>query len=148
LPFIFTILFSIIALILAEFLPGWIISFKLSRLGYNTFGFFNQRFLIELFYNKYITSLVLNLGGQLTKFLDKGSIELLGPYGLENWFIKLSKRITALNTSIVTDYALYILVGIIVYIFIFSFILFDNINISLILLIILASFGLIGEESK
>src|SRR6188508_567269 len=40
LPFIFTIMFTIIALIYSEFLPKSIVSFKLSRLGYNIFGFF------------------------------------------------------------------------------------------------------------
>src|ERR1700757_1890471 len=75
LPFIFTISFSIIAIIMSEFIPETVIGFKLSRLGYNIFGFFNQRFLVELYYNKYITELVLKLGGQTTKTLDKGSIE-------------------------------------------------------------------------
>jgi len=135
LPLIFTILFSIIAIIISEFLPEIVISFKFSRLGYYIFGFFNQRFLIELFYNKYITNLVLNLGGQTTKILDKGSIELLGPFGLEKGLLKLSKNITALSTSVVTTYALYILIGLISYLFI-PYLL--NINISLILLIIIS----------
>jgi len=135
LPLIFTILFSIIAIITSEFLPEIVISFKFSRLGYYIFGFFNQRFLIELFYNKYITNLVLNLGGQTTKILDKGSIELLGPFGLEKGLLKLSKNITALSTSVVTTYALYILIGLISYLFI-PYLL--NINISLILLIIIS----------
>jgi len=135
LPLIFTILFSIIAIITSEFLPEIVISFKFSRLGYYIFGFFNQRFLIELFYNKYITNLVLNLGGQTTKILDKGSIELLGPFGLEKGLLKLSKNITVLSTSVVTTYALYILIGLISYLFI-PYLL--NINISLILLIIIS----------
>jgi len=135
LPLIFTILFSIIAIIISEFLPEIVISFKFSRLGYYIFGFFNQRFLIELFYNKYITNLVLNLGGQTTKILDKGSIELLGPFGLEKGLLKLSKNITVLSTSVVTTYALYILIGLISYLFI-PYLL--NINISLILLIIIS----------
>src|SRR6201747_1082851 len=113
LPLVFTISLSLIALLLSEFIPKVLISFKLSRLGYNIFGFFNQRFLIELFYNKYITGLILELGGQMTKLLDKGSIELLGPFGLEKLLIKFSKGMTNLSTGIVTDYALYILVGII-----------------------------------
>jgi NADH-ubiquinone oxidoreductase chain 5 len=113
LPFIFTISFSIIALILSEFLSEGVISFKLSRLGYNIFGFFNQRFLIEFFYNKYITNLILNLGGQLTKILDKGSIELFGPFGLEKVLVKLSINISSLSTGHVTSYALYILFGLV-----------------------------------
>lgn len=111
LPLIFTISFSIIAIVLSEFLAENILNFKLSKLGYKIFGFFNQRFLVELFYNKYITSLVLYLGGQTTKVLDKGSIELIGPYGLEVGLVFLSKKLTSLNTGVVTNYALYILIG-------------------------------------
>jgi NADH-ubiquinone oxidoreductase chain 5 len=116
LPLILTVLFSIIAIIFSEYLPEFVINFKFSRLGYNIFGFFNQRFLIELFYNKYIVNLALILGGQSTKTLDKGAIELLGPFGLEKLFIKVSKQITGLNTSNITDYALYILIFFVTYI--------------------------------
>ena len=116
LPLIFTISFSILAILLSEFLPESLISFKFSNIGYNIFGFFNQRFLVEMFYNKYITNLVLNLGGQTTKVLDKGSIELLGPWGLEVGLIKFSKNIASLSTGVVTSYALYILIGFIMYI--------------------------------
>jgi len=83
LPLLFTILLSVIAIVLSEFVPKVLINFKLNRVGYNIFSFFNQRFYIELLYNKYIINLVLKLGGQSTKVLDKGSVELLGPYGLE-----------------------------------------------------------------
>jgi NADH-ubiquinone oxidoreductase chain 5 len=136
LPFIFTVFFSGLAIILSELLPETVINFKLSRLGYNIFGFFNQRFLIELFYNKYVTNLVLHLGGQTTKILDKGSIELIGPYGLEVILMKLSKKITTLNTGVVTSYALYILIGIIF--FIYAFNPTSYININLILLVLLS----------
>ena len=106
LPFIFTISFSVIALTLSELFSELVLNFKLSRLGYNIFGFFNQRFLIEFFYNKYITNLIINLGGQITKVLDKGSIELFGPFGLEKGLVRLSKNISSLSTSYVTSYAL------------------------------------------
>jgi NADH-ubiquinone oxidoreductase chain 5 len=135
LPFILTITFSILAIIFSEFLSELVVNFKLSKLGYTIFGFFNQRFLVEFFYNKYITNLVLKLGGQTTKVLDKGSIELLGPYGLEKGLVYLSKNITSLNNGIVTNYALFILIGLIVYVFT-PFLL--NLNINLILLILLA----------
>lgn len=139
LPFVFTISFSIIALILSELLSELIIYFKLSRLGYNIFGFFNQRFLIEYFYNKYITNLILSLGGQITKILDKGSIELFGPFGLEKGLVKLSKNISSLSTGLVTTYALYILSGFM------GLFVFNSIGISLIIIIILF-LGLILED--
>jgi len=141
LPLVFTISLSVIAIVLSEFLPKILISFKFSRLGYNIFGFFNQRFLIELFYNKYITNLVLKLGGQTTKVLDKGSVELLGPYGLEKGLITLSKSIANLDTGVITSYALYILIGLIFYILIPYLDIFDS---SLLLLILLSLFSVIN----
>jgi len=137
LPLFLTVSLSILAISLSEFTPKVIINFKLSRLGYNIFGFFNQRFFIELLYNKYITNIVLKLGGQTTKILDKGSVELLGPYGLEKGLLYLSKSISTLNTGVITSYALYILIGLILYILIPYLSLFDN---SLLLLILLSFF--------
>jgi NADH-ubiquinone oxidoreductase chain 5 len=142
LPLVFTISLSALAIILSEFLPKVLLNFKFSRLGYNIFGFFNQRFLIEMFYNKYITGLVLNLGGQTTKVIDKGSVELLGPYGLEKGLISLSRNIASLDTGVITSYALYILMGFIFYILIPYIALFDN---SLLLLILLALFSVINS---
>jgi len=118
LPLFFTILLSLISLISSEFLPKVLLYFKFSRLGYNLFSFLNQRFLIELFYNTYITDLILNLGGQTTKILDKGSIEYIGPYGLELGLTNLSKNISKLDSGVITSYALYILAGFIFYILI------------------------------
>ena len=115
LPFIFSITFISLALIYLEFLSESLINFKLSKLGYYIFGLLNQRFLIEMFYNTYITNFILNLGGQTTKVLDKGSIELLGPSGLEKGLIKLSKNISSLSTSVIPIYGIYILTGFIFY---------------------------------
>lgn len=121
LPFISTILFSGLALVLSEFYPNLLMSFKFTRFGYNLFGFFNQRFLVELFYNQYITGTILALGGQTTKIIDKGSIELIGPFGLEKGLLNLSKNIANMDTGVITSYALYILLGLIFYILILTF---------------------------
>ena len=116
LPFFFTIMLSIISLIFTEFYPKLLINFKLSSIGYNIFSFFNQRFLVELYFNEYISGVILKLGGQTTKIMDKGSVELFGPYGLEKRLINISKSIGNLNTGVVTSYALYILIGLIFFI--------------------------------
>ena len=143
LPLIFTLSLSTIAIIFSEFIATWLIYFKLSKIGYNIFGFFNQRFLIEMFYNNYITGIILKLGGQTTKIIDKGSVELLGPYGLEKSLVNLSNNINSLSTGIVTSYALYILAGLIFYILLLYFNLFNS---SLLIIIL---FGLISmNESK
>src|SRR5438046_6208085 len=116
LPLFFTITLSLISILFREFYPKLLIKFKLSNIGYNSFSFFNKRFLMELFYNKYISNIIFKLGGQTTKVMDKGSIELFGPYGLEKKLTNLSKFIGNLSTGVVTSYALYILIGLIFYI--------------------------------
>ena len=136
LPLVFTILLSVISIILSENVPGVLSKFKVTRVGYNVFSFFNQRFLIELFYNNYITNFILKLGGQTTKVIDKGSVELLGPFGLEKSLLSLSKSISSLDTGVITSYALYILIALIFYILIPYLSITDN----SILILILFSF--------
>ena len=138
LPLILTLSLSIISILFSEFLIKPLTVFKLSNIGYNVYGFFNQRFLVELFYNRYITDLVLKLGGQTTKVIDKGSIELVGPYGLEKGLVTLSTNISKLDTGVITSYALYILVGITFYILIPYLYTIDN-NLLIIIL-----FGLLS----
>ena len=145
LPFVFTISLSLISVVLSEFLPKLLINFKFNRLGYNIFSFFNQRFYIELLYNKYVVELVLKLGGQTTKHLDKGSIEYLGPYGLEKGLVSLSNSIGNLSTGVITTYALYILIGLIFYISTLYFSYYDN---NLLILVIFTLFSLLNTNIR
>ncbi len=142
LPLVCTILFSILAIILSEYLPKYIVLFKSTRFGYNLFGFFNQRFLVEFFYNRYVTGLALKLGGQLSKIMDKGSIELIGPFGLEKGLLILSKNISRLDSGVITSYALYILTGLVFYLIVPGILSVDE---SLLILIIFGLFSVVDE---
>lgn len=142
LPLIFTLTLSALSIVLSEFTPKVLINFKSSRLGYNLFSFFNQRFLIEMFYNKYVTDFVLKLGGETTKVLDKGCIELVGPYGLEKGLIALSKNISKLDTGVITSYALYILVGLTSYMVLPYIYTMDN---SLLIIMVIALLSLLSK---
>ena len=116
LPLFFTLSLTILSLLFTEFYPNTLINFKFSKLGYNLFGFLNQRFAVEMLYNKYISGVVLTLGGQTSKDLDKGIVETFGPYGLQKKLTDISAFINNLSSGIVTVYALYILVGLLFYI--------------------------------
>jgi len=120
-PVVNTIILTIISLIIQEYYLNNLMKFKYSKLGYNIFSFFNLKYLIELLYNKYIVENILKLGGQTVRYLDKGSIELIGPWGMEQGLIKLSRRLSMLDTGVVTSYALYILLGLVVYLTSFIF---------------------------
>ena len=140
LPFVFTVSLSILSVLLSEFLPKLLINFKFTRFGYNIFSFFNQRFYVELFYNKYITDGVLKLGGQTSKSLDKGSVELIGPAGLEKLLVHLSSKLNELSTGVVTTYALYTLLGMLFYIaFLFFNLEFDLLYLLIITLALIAT---------
>lgn len=139
LPFVFTALFSFISILLFEYLSIILIYFKLSRLGYNIFSFFNQRFLIELFYNRFITSVVLMLGGQTSKILDKGYVEYLGPHGLKKGILNISKNIARLNTGVITSYALYILVSLVFYMMLYAYL--NNVALVTFVFIFLVLYG-------
>ena len=143
LPLVFTISLSVIAIVLSEYLSTILIYFKLSRVGYNIFSFFNQRFLIELFYNRYITGIILKLGGQTTKVLDKGSVEYIGPYGLEKGLLNISNNIAKLSTGVITSYALYTLIGLIVYLLSYSYI-----NSSIFILALCVSLSLVSFKNS
>lgn len=143
LPLFFTISLSILSILYSEFTPNLLINFKFSTLGYNIFSFFNQRFYIELLYNKYIVENILTLGGQTTKSLDKGSVEYLGPYGLEKGLLNLSNSINNLSTGVVTTYALYILMGLMFYI---STLYFFNWDSNLLILIIFSLFVILNNK--
>ena len=141
-PLILTVSFSALAIVYSEFMPNIISNFKLSNLGYYIYGFFNQRFLVEFFYNKYIVNSVLEIGGQTTKVLDKGSIESIGPYGFGVILTKSSKIISSLSNGVVTNYALYILIGICFYLSVFTFVpvvsdVVNSITISCIIILII-----------
>jgi len=133
LPLICTVFFTFLSILYSEVLPSKLINFKLSRIGYNIFGFFSQRFLIEFFYNEYITNKILKIGGETTKIIDKGSIEYLGPFGLEVGLLNLSKNISKLDSGIITSYALYILSGLFIYVFISSLMIVQNIILVMVL---------------
>ena len=127
LPLFSTLLFAIVFLIIFEFLPNLLLYLIYKRFFYNLYCLYNNRFLVEFFYNKYITNLIFKLGGQTTTVVDKGSIECIGPYGLEKGLLKLSRNISTLNTGIVTSYALYILIGLIIYLLVFYILLENNV---------------------
>jgi len=60
------------------------------------------------------------------KQIDRGAIELLGPYGLAKTFTETGTNIAKLDTGIITTYSLYITIGLLLLIFlVFSPVLVD-----------------------
>jgi NADH-ubiquinone oxidoreductase chain 5 len=132
LPLFLTISLFIIYLLFAELYINIIVQFKYSKLGYNIYSLFNLRFYIELYYY-YIYNYIFKLGSDTTKILDRGSVEYIGPYGLEISLIYTGNKAAKLDSGIVTSYALFILSGLIFYIFIWKVALIEYSTLSILL---------------
>ena len=64
-------------------------------------------------YNEFFAPAFLRFGYRISyKTLDKGIIELLGPYGVSNAFLRLTKRLGSLQTGFIYHYAFFMIIGV------------------------------------
>jgi NADH-ubiquinone oxidoreductase chain 5 len=117
LPAIFSLLGASLALFLYHKNSEFLISLTNKSLGRKIYTFLNGKFLFDVIYNHYIISRGLILGYTVSKVLDRGVIELLGPYGLSKSLTNTGKNIAKLDTGIITTYSLYITLGLITLLF-------------------------------
>lgn len=90
---------------------------KIKGLNLNTistelYRFFNGKYYVDVIYNYYVIYSSLFLGYTLSKTLDRGLIEMVGPYGLSVSLSKGSEDISTLDTGSLTNYALYIMISV------------------------------------
>lgn len=121
LPVILSVLVASLALIIYQLFPRLLLSITKTKQASAIYAFFNQRYWIELIVNKFIVLKGLSLGYLFNKQLDRGAIELIGPHGVVLGLSRLSSFIAKLDTGIITNYALYILLGLISFISIIFF---------------------------
>jgi NADH-ubiquinone oxidoreductase chain 5 len=108
LPLIFTIIGASSAFIIYNFAPIITIDITESSIGRRIYSFLNGKYYFDIVYNNYIIGLGLKLGYIVSKVLDRGVIELVGPYGLSNVLTKTGINISKLDTGVITTYSLYI----------------------------------------
>jgi NADH-ubiquinone oxidoreductase chain 5 len=143
LPLIFTIIGASSAFFIYNFLPNIPIDLTETSLGRKFYTFLNGKYLFDVIYNNYIIGVGLQLGYLISKVLDRGVIELLGPYGLANTFTNIGFNISKLDTGIVTTYGLYIVTSLLALIYIvFGSVLFEfNVIESRLLIVFIFTLG-------
>jgi NADH-ubiquinone oxidoreductase chain 5 len=129
LPSILSIFGATLALILYNKFPFFLSSLSENHLfwpGRKIYKLLNNKYYFDIIYNNYIISSGYNLGYIISKEIDRGSIELIGPYGISNSMYNLGKDISKLDTGIITTYALYFTIALLFFIcFIFSNVIFN-----------------------
>jgi NADH-ubiquinone oxidoreductase chain 5 len=122
LPSIVSILGAAIAIYLYNVAPRFLIDLTESKVlgsvGRKLYTFFNGKYFLDVILNQAILAPGMKLGYTITKVLDRGVIEAVGPYGLTSLLGKTGYNIAKLDTGIVTTYALYIVLGLISILFI------------------------------
>jgi NADH-ubiquinone oxidoreductase chain 5 len=91
---------------------------KIVALARNIYAFLNGKYYFDVIYNHFFIQIGLKLGYNISKEIDRGAIELLGPYGLSNYFYNSGKNLAKLDTGVITTYSLYITIALISLLFI------------------------------
>ena len=70
----------------------------LYKKNYNIYHFLSYKWYFDEFYNKIISNYILYFGYQISfKVLDRGLIELLGPFGIIQLIKTMSKQISKIT---------------------------------------------------
>jgi NADH-ubiquinone oxidoreductase chain 5 len=117
LPMILSLVGMVTSLYMYHYAPGFAISLTNNLIGRSLYTFLNGKWLFDVVYNKYIINGGLALGHTLSKVLDRGAIEMVGPYGLTTVLTGTGKSIAQYDTGLITSYALYIILALISFIF-------------------------------
>ena len=126
LPAILSLLGASIAVYLYHYQANFIIDLTETSIGRELYTFLNGKYLFDIVYNNYIIGGGLKLGYIISKVLDRGVIELIGPYGLSNVLTNTGINISKLDTGVITTYSLYITLALLSLLFlVFAPILLD-----------------------
>lgn len=117
-PLILSLLGGFLGLISYHKNLEYSIDFTDYSLGRKVYTFLNAKYLLDVIYNHYIIGLGLRVGYDISKYLDRGVIELLGPYGLSLTLTNTGMNISKLDTGIVTTYSLYMTLSLLFILFI------------------------------
>ena len=127
LPALLSLFGASLAIFLYHVSPIFVIDLTNNFIGQKFYTFFNGKYFFDIIYNNYIINKGLIIGYIISKILDRGIIEMVGPYGLSHTLTNTGKNISKLDTGVVTTYSIYITLSLLSLIFlIFAPILIDT----------------------
>ena len=118
LPAIGSLFGAILAVYLYHNVPLFTINLTNNKIVYSVYTFLNGKWLFDNLYNVYVINGGLNIGIAVSKLLDRGLIEIIGPYGFSSILNNTGRSVGFYDTGVITSYALYIILGLISFIFI------------------------------
>jgi NADH-ubiquinone oxidoreductase chain 5 len=138
LPLFVSLFGAISAIFLYNNTPEFVIGLTETSLGKTIYTFLNGKYFFDVIYNHYIVGFGLQLSYNISKILDRGVIELIGPYGISSALTNTGINISKLDTGVITTYSIYITLSLLSLLFIvFAPILIDTSLLSELRLIII-----------
>ena len=110
-PLIFTVIGALCALVVNCTHRKIAYNIKMHSWGRNLYLFFNKRWFFDLLYNSLARKLMFFAYAVTFKALDKGSFEMVGPFGISRTFQRLSHQLSALQSGFIYHYAVIMLCG-------------------------------------
>lgn len=111
LPAILSISGAILATWLYNNSPNTLNYITESAIGNRIYRYLNGRWFLDTIVSSSVIIPGSNIGLIISKILDRGLLEFVGPYGLSTIIPKTSNIIARLDTGIITTYALAIIIG-------------------------------------
>jgi len=118
LPFILSLLGASSAIILYHKGPMFLIDLTNNNIGRKMYTFLNGKYYFDIIYNHYFISKGLNYGYSISKWFDRGILELAGPHGFTKTVMNTAHNISKLDNGNIITYAIYIVLAFISLIFI------------------------------
>ena len=105
---------AILAIVLNHYYASSLVDATLSPIGLKVFAFLNKKWYFDKLYNELLNKPLFSFGYFVSfRGMDKGLVEMLGPYGAVSSFSSLMKKVSKLQTGFIYHYAFIMLIGIV-----------------------------------
>ena len=105
---------AILAIVLNHFYASFLYHATLTDFGLKIYAFLNKKWYFDKFYNEVVNKPLVSFGYFVSfRGIDKGIVEMFGPYGLVQSFTGLMKKCSKLQTGYIYHYAFVMLIGIV-----------------------------------
>jgi proton-translocating NADH-quinone oxidoreductase chain L len=113
-PTVFSFAGAILAIVLNHYYASMMYYNALSPVGLKLYAFLNKKWYFDKFYNECINKPLVSFGYFVSfRTMDKGVVEMFGPYGAVNTFSGLMKSASKLQTGYIYHYAFVMLGGLV-----------------------------------
>jgi len=113
LPVIVSISGASLAIYVYHEIPEFAVTVSRSGVGIYLYWFLVGKWLFDIIIVGLVIKPTLSVGHVISKVLDRGVIELVGPFGMATGLTSMARLIAQYDSGLVTSYALYMVLGII-----------------------------------